>query len=525
MSDDTRSSRSRKAILISRRSKAIMEQLRLVLEGEDLDREVGPAAALEEPELIELTDKYETREAALELSLAERKLKTLSLVLSEERGSGPSGLTGYRYTGYATNRDRDREFLPNRARGINRDLGLFHQAYVDSAAYGKSLSKIVEGLTTSHWWVKPADVDSTNPILVRRAARQAVAVQKALFGLEGGWSKHIGEALYGMLVPGFAPFLRIYDERGRLRELSFRYPSTVSRWLTDDNQNRILGIEFSGVDSAGRYTRLSHELLLYQYRSVGNDFEGLSPMRAVYKYIQAHKLFSQLEGVAAEKYGAPLTTVERPAEGSDKADDDALLADLDDMLATDNPIILLPNGYKVTLSSPDGQMPDLEPAKRYCDEQVTMSLTAEGSLIGLNGKGAYNLADVKDDQQLRTLAYYAKLICDVINGLNTPHTGVIRDLVMGLDDSELDHPLAPDTWPTLCWSLAPDQDDGLLDRAISAFEKGILTKTEADEDWIRSQLKLPSLAHNRQAEAGAPAASPSADTDEVDAIVAGNLTE
>lgn len=488
-----------RARAIARRTKAIQQQLdRLLTADDDLDLD-APSEALDAATRSNLAEELGSRTEELEfaLSLAERETP---LRLAEAQQPGSPGLTGYRYSGYATNKDEEREFLPYRARGLNRNLGLYHQAYLDSGAYARGVSKIVEGLTTSHWWISPAEVGD-DPVLLARAQAQAKAVHQALLGLEGGWSKHLGEALYGLLVPGFAPFLRVYDEEGRLKALSFRYPSQVARWLTDEHETRIEGIEFAGglsPDGEGRYSRLAHELVIYQYRAVGNDFEGLAPMRAVYKYIQAHKLFCQLEGVAAEKFGAPLTTVERPAEGSDKADDDALVEDLDDMLATDNPVIILPNGYKVNLSSPNGQMPDLEPAKRYCDEQVTAALTAEGSLIGLNGKGAYNLADVKDDQQLRTLAYYAALICDVVNGLGTPYTGVIRDLVLGLDDPSLAYPLVRGAWPRLCWSLAPEQDDGLVDRAIAAFQSGVLTRTKEDEAWLRQRLKLPALTVNSE---------------------------
>jgi len=477
---------------LSKRTKAIADKLHQVLTAPDLDLP-SSGVPLSGLDYAKMSDSYDLRLAELTESIGEDNLTDLSLRLGESPRAGSSGLTGYRGSGYATNRDLEREFLPKRARGIGRNLGLFHQAYLESSAYNKSVSKIVEGLTTSHWWVKPACVDESNPERVERAHRQAAAVRKALFALEGGWSKHIGEALYGMLVPGFAPFVRVYNERGQLTALDFKFPSMVQRWLTDEHENRILGIEFGNPDAASRYTMLAHEVMLYQYRAVGNDFEGLSPMRSVYKFIMAHGLFSQLEGASAEKYGAPLTTVERPAEGSDTGDDDRLVEDMDDMMACDNPIILLPNGYKVNISSPNGQMPDLEPAKRYCDEQVTMALTAEGSLIGLNGKGAYNLADVKDDQQLRTLAYYAKLICDVINGLNTPYTGIVQDLVLGLEDQDLNYPIQPGEWPSLQWSLAPDQDDNLLERAMNAFERGVLTKTEEDEKWLREQLKLPNL--------------------------------
>ena len=229
--------------------------------------------------------------------------------------------------------------------------------------------------------------------------------------------------------------------------------------------------------------------MLYQYRALGNDWEGIPPLRQAYKAIQAQKLFAQLEAVAAEKYGSPTAFIERPDGNYDSNDDKKLLATVDAMIATDNPVILLPGGYKVTLTSPSGQMPNFDPVKRYYDEQIASILTAEGSLLGLNGVGSYNLADIKDDQQLRSLSYYAKCICDVINGKgNLPYTGIIKEITLSLD--EYAYPIEG-KYPCLDWSLSPDKDDTNMDIIINAFNSGLLTKTPEDEVWLRDMLKVP----------------------------------
>lgn len=401
---------------------------------------------------------------------------------------GNAGLDGYRTAGYSTNKDRNFEYRPLNARGTGRDFGIYHQAFLESSAYYKGWSKIVEGLTTSYWRVKP--VTCSDPKNQEAANKQAELVWKALNDLEGGFTKHVEEALY-MLVAGFAPFIKIYDGYGKLVKLDFRFPNMVYRWITDEFQSRILGIEFYNNSGNGNayYPIPAHRLVLYQYRALGNDWEGIPPLRQAYKAIQAQKLFAQLEAVAAEKYGSPTAFIERPDASYDAADDEKLLATVDAMIATDNPVILLPGGYKITLTSPSGQMPNFDPVKRYYDEQIASILTAEGSLLGLNGVGSYNLADIKDDQQLRSLSYYAKCICDVINGKgNLPYTGIIKEITLSLD--EYCYPIEGQ-YPCLDWSLSPDKDDTNIELIINSFNSGLLEKTPEDEIWLRDILKVP----------------------------------
>ena len=413
---------------------------------------------------------------------------TTTLELSEQ---GNAGISGYRGTGVATNKDTNFTYSPTRARGIGRQFGLYHQAFLESQSFQDGWGKIEQGLVTSHWQVSPAQHDEVG--VQDYLNRQAKAVQEVLFGIDGGWSKHIREALY-MLVGGFAPFLKIVDGLGILRGLSFRYPSQVRRWLTDENEQYWLGIEFDGGASGQHsYIKNADELLLYQFRAIGNDFEGISLLRSVYVYIEALKLFQQLEAVAAEKFGSPLITVERPEGQYDDSDDNNLINLLDSLVATDNGIILLPGGYKVNVSSPQGQMPNFEQVKRYCDEKIATILSAEGSLIGLNGKGAYNLAEVKDDQQLRSLAYYAKLICDGINDKSSSgHESLISFIVKSLTDVDGEDLsiLVEGCYPRLSWALSPEQDNTDLTTIISLFEKGIIAKSDEDEDWLREKLKM-----------------------------------
>jgi len=406
------------------------------------------------------------------------------LRLGEVEGS--AGIAGYSngaQGGLATNRDLNPTYRPALARGSYRNHGLFHQGYLESASYQRAVRNIVEGLTTGFWSVEPFDDSDESKQIASKC-------ESILFGLDGGWERHVEEALY-FLISGFSTFLKITDGIGQIKGLSFRFSHTVSGWVTDENQSELIGIKFTQPESGGDYLVPASELLLYQLGALGNDFEGLSPMRSVYSFIQAHQLFSRLEALAAEKFGGPIAWVSRDKDApADSADDAQLIDMLDNMVAADNPILLLQGGYSVNISSPQGQMPDFDAPKRYCDEQVSRILQADGALLGSGSVGSYALAAVKDDVQLRSLSYYASLICRVVNGEGSrAYTGLIRHIVDVLTGHSL-------TWrgryPRLRWSLSPQQDDGLnLDQIVQAHQAGFLDLDEDDKALIRAKLGLP----------------------------------
>lgn len=389
----------------------------------------------------------------------------------------------------AINADRNHYFHSYNTRGAGRDFGIYHQAFLESQAFSDAWGKIEQGLITSHWYIQPpACEDDASKTYARK---QAQLVQDVLFGIEGGWSRHITEALY-CLVAGFAPFIRVTDDSGKITRLSFKYPSQVKSWITDEGNTKWIGLEFYGSGENSHF-KLAHELVIYQHRAIGNDYEGISPLRSIYRFIEAHQYLSLLESVAASKYGTPQTFVEHPEGLSDQSVDEALLMNLENLRAEDNPIIIMPSGYTLKTVSPAGQMPNFEMMKRYCDEKIAQALHAEGSLIGLNGKGAYSLADVKDDQQLRSLVFYSRIICDTINNRTSASRSIIEDIVQSLPTIDgVDYSgILPEGIPHLMWSLSPEQDEDNIDRIIQAFQSGIIEKTEEDEVWLREKLKIP----------------------------------
>lgn len=401
-------------------------------------------------------------------------------------------------SGLVSRKDDNPKYRPVRARGTKYDHGLFYQFWLEDPQFRRSWNEKVEGLTTGHWSVRPPALpDDASDVELQKARRQTEWVESMLFDISGGWRQFLHDALF-FLISGFSIFETVYygpdagDRAFGIKKLAFRYPKTVEAWILDDAERELLGVEFSNPATEDTYVLDANDVLLLRYNGFGLDFEGNSPLRPIAQWIKMKQLFQRLEAIAAEKYGVPILSIEKdlPDEAPAPSEDGQaqLVRVLSGMKAEDNPVLELPEGQKLVLHSPAGQVPDFSTQKRYCDEQISTILKAEGALVGTGDTGTYSLASEKADEAAQSFVYYADLVCEAINGTHgTPYNGIIPKMVELRDGG----PVRPGMYPRLEYQLAEDQQGpDRLDDVVKAQKAGLLTWRAEDEKTLREQLGL-----------------------------------
>lgn len=460
--------------------------LRLELEEHATQREVDPlelaeAIADEEDARGEFFAHYNP--APLEVRLADE----LALMNGAELGDD-----GTRYNG-GINNDKDKKwnYRPFNGRGLRTDYGVFHQALLDELQIMRPWSDIHNALRSGDWWVEPPDEERQE---------RADDLQRALFDIHGGWDKFLIEAAYAFIT-GFVLFEEVFSlEDLTIDKLAFRQPKQVLEWILDEHNRDLVAIRLTrGDTSGGDYYLPASAVLLINVNAVGNDFEGISPLRPVIKYVLAKEMFDRLEARAGEKWGMPVFVLSQ-ADNEKAADEDetALFTNiLDALAAEDAAVIELPDGKTFELISPQGVMPSFTELKRYCDEQIAMSLQGEGTLLGMQGNGSRALAEVADNRVLRSTPAYAKVICAAINGARgTTYKGTLRKLErLRFGEPE------DGKWCELRFSLDRNgRDSEWFAQLTQAKSANLLTWEAEDEEQLREEMNLRKRA--------APAAQP-----------------
>lgn len=376
-------------------------------------------------------------------------------------------------------RETNPRYKPYYARGLGVDFGLYQEVFQSEIQVLRPWTDLVNGLRGGEWWV-----EAPHP----KAEPRARILERALFDLQGGWGAFLINASTAF-YNGFAIFEEVFDpHRGRLKKLAFRFSKQVAAWVLDSHQRDLVAVEMLD-DFARRYLLPSWASLLINVNAVGNDYEGISPLRPIVKLHLIKDLFTRLIGLAGEKYGIGIFVISQEDYQAPTADSDEakLFSKIYQQLAAeDTALIELPDGKRFEVVSPDGMMPDFEPIIRYLDEQMSLALQGEGNLLGMKG-GSRALAEVADARMIRSVPAYAKIICDAINGSSdTPYQGTLRKLERLIFGAPEDG-----AWCELRFSLdRAGRDDEWFNRLKSAKEAKMIRWTLKDELELRRELGL-----------------------------------
>lgn len=463
------------------KSKGVLNvQLALLEQAPTTQRlEAGEAQAVDDA-LITVDIQPETfgRRAPIESVIS----TAMGLLNTREHGDGGADYQ----SGVNDMRDRKAAYRPYLGRGLRSDYGLYHQILLDEIQVLRPWTDISGALRSGDWYVEAPD-EARKPI--------AQDLQRALFDVAGGWGTFVQNAFYAW-VSGFVLFEEVFTLDGlTLDKLAFRPPKQVLEWVLDADGRALVAVRLSrgGAAYGSDYYLPASATLVISVNAIGDDHEGISPLRPIVKYSLAKDLLSRLEALAAEKWGRGVFVLSQEA-GSPAADEDetSLFARIVDALSSeDGAIIELPDGKKFELISPQGVMPDFTALKRYCDEQIAMALQGEGNLLGMQGNGSRALAEVADNRALRAAPAYAKLICDAINGSkDTPWQGTLRKL------QRLRHGAPEDgRWCELRYSLDRNgRDSTWFGQVGTARQTGLLGEwTDDDIGQMRKELQLAPL--------------------------------
>lgn len=433
------------------------------------------------------------------------------------------GSAGQRMYNGQIQTDPNLVYGPMTVRGAYSAPGLYEQIYRTEPLVYDAVRTHTETLVSGTWELQM-------PKLVAPGKKAALTKfvkyhQARLMSVEGGWPRAV-EHFCAMIKDGFALHEVIWahdHDAGRwfIKRFAYRFPGSLHSWIMDDKQRQLLAVRF---EIAGGSNPMSYALpyagqraqdrrvLLQSMGGYGNDFEGVAPLRTALIYSKLKQLLIQIQALSADIFGVPRRVVRRdPAwtgAPASKSDAYAAFHSVARGRSVDGPVDLLPDGIAVEVVTPSGAMPSFQEMIDYCDRQMLVPFSNEGSLLGIaSSGGAYALGEVKEREQLRTAPYYARLIA-----------GPINDLLAHLCRDEMgDLP----EYPKLVWRMDGTEDASAWLKDVRESMPGVPM-----QDWppkLRSaaleKLKLPPDTfdqYDQQREAAAvqrvqPAADPSQD--------------
>ena len=336
-------------------------------------------------------------------------------------------------------------------RGYSGSAGLFQEYRAsESQIYdaAQSITELGRGVTPV--LTPPKHVLASQKSGVEDWMRQqsmALANFQCLEHRTGGFRHFLGEA-HSLAWMGFyiaEPGFKRGKRGGWLwHRAETRQQNTVSRWLMLNDQ--LVGIEHRttaqesapmgnlrgrGNTPATHYVlptmgarAIDNHVILARYGGVGNDWEGMPPTRPSLHWVAFKRLIAQIAAGGAEKYGNPLALLQKDPDflnivsagyAADVGDMQKAYNAINDQRATDVPVHWLGNGITVKMVEAGAKSFDAFDWLSYCDQMISFPFSNEGNLVGMDGAGSYNLADVKERRMLRTGPAFTSRIEDAIN--------------------------------------------------------------------------------------------------------------
>lgn len=288
---------------------------------------------------------------------------------------------------------------------------------------------------------------------------------------------------------GYSVFEKIWDYvtwNGNtyigLTDLQSRKQRSIYRWQTSDKEP-VFGI--TQYVPGGTYSVPGDKLCIFTRKKEGENYEGISLLRASYKHWKIKDALELIEAIRHERQGLGVLEV-IPPEGANEGDIDDAIENARQARSSEEGVIKHPAGWTIEwmdMKSGSTQLTDISSTLEYHKREILKSGLAQFLELGGNKGGSGSKATSVDQSALFEEA-------EEFTGKYVGHTfnrGVIKELV-DLNYSGIKQ------YPTLEHSKIGD--DQIVQ--IGNFMKDMLaaqgiTPDPQLEQWLRALVHAPEL--------------------------------
>jgi len=202
-----------------------------------------------------------------------------------------------------------------------------------------------------------------------------------------------------------------------IAQLGFRSQRTIDTWILDKN-GKLLGVNQLAYGDLERQILLEGQnLLVFSLEKEGDNYEGVSGLRACYGAWYRKQLYLKLMGIGIERNAVPTPKVEYPEEKASSAAHEALKDHLAALTSHQKNYIMYPSGYKVDFAQNEFTTDEVKGAIQFENEEMTYAFLANFLLLGTgqNSGGSYALSMDLSDFFLGGVEHLADLICEGVN--------------------------------------------------------------------------------------------------------------
>lgn len=384
-------------------------------------------------------------------------------------------------SGFISNQDYNAELTGSRR------IETYDQMRKGDATVRAAIAAVTLPILSANWFVKPASDDQQDQEIAR-------LVSWNLFEqLEISWTETLRQILLH-LVYGSMAFEKVFEFAthpgwiGKLiwKKFAPRLPQTVLKWETEDGQP---GITQFLQTKYGSTSIPMEKLLVFVNEKEGDNWEGISILRAAYKnwYIKEQLYRIDAIGLERQGIGIPYAKSDKKLENTERAKAEEYVKNI---RANEESYAMLEGGIEIGfLDMKANTTRDPMRSIAHHDRQIVKSVLAQFLELGAaQSTGSYALSQDQSELFLLGLRAAANHVCETINRY------AIRELV------DLNY-AGVTNYPSLDYSeIGRVNVDRVTASLLRLTQAGLLVPDKNVEDYVREIMDLPAAPDGFQEE-------------------------
>jgi len=335
-------------------------------------------------------------------------------------------------------------------------------------------------------WGIEAHVEADGEITTK-AQEVADFVKQQLFN-QINWDQFVKEALTCFDF-GFSVFEKVYDPvkfNGKtyigLRKIASRKQVSIAKWEAENGQ---AGVTQNVNGKAEPIPRV--KLAVFTYDLEGENWEGTSLLRPIYKDWDIKDKLTIVNAMALEKQGMGVPTVrERDGESAGPSDQADAERALSNMRANESAFLKIPKTMTVEFLDMKGNTTkEIIPTLNYHDGRIMAGILARFmELGGAAGTGSQSLSTDLSSIFMKAEETFAKQFAATVN----------EDIIKQLCDLNFSN-MESIGYPKLTFGSIGDDDTVALANSLNQLgTAGFITPDPDLEDNLRDRYRLPAMS-------------------------------
>ncbi|MFB6518589.1 DUF935 family protein [Streptomyces sp. NPDC056401] len=356
-----------------------------------------------------------------------------------------------------------------------RGLKMYDEMRKSDGSVKAALSAIKLPVKAVPWFVEPASDSPQDKEIAEFAEHVIFDVLR--------WKTILGEILTHLEF-GFSVHEKVFDvqvvdgtERIVLKKLAFRKQTSIDKWTTKEGEKGVT----QTLSRGGSVSIPIEDLVIFTNEQEGDNYEGISILRAAYKHYYFKNNFYKVDAIANEKHGLGVVEVVYPANAT-QGDKTAAETAAQEVRANERSF--LSHSEQWTTGFMDmkaNTLKSTEPSVNHHDRQISKSVLAPFLDLGAtSGSGSRAVGDVQLELFEKAVQAVIEQVADTFNQY------VMKDLIdMNFNVTD---------YPKLTTGQVSKDNIPEISEAVDKFvTAGAITLTDEDEEHVRDLIRFPKM--------------------------------